>query len=223
MKKIFIIIFIVSACLMIYGCNMTNSNDTVDYKSMLYLINEENSSNLESPESTGGVEYLLYTYPLDANFLFIESRLVDYVGEDKFKEWTHAENENGTYLYVNVLTYIEHFNLTKDQFIEACNVYPEYPLFGDDLYKVADVLFSGDIEAILKYTKTAGAVYSNEKLYSAEWLDTHYLEDYIAEGIDFAELEIVKEATLSAIKNFSKNSESKYQEKLEIYENSANP
>jgi hypothetical protein len=188
-----------------------------DYRSILYFINEEISSNLKSPDCTGGVDYLTYTYPLDLDFLFIESRLTDYVGEGEFREWTHEEAANGNYLYVNVLTYIERFNITKDQFIEACNIYPEYPLYGDDLYEVADVLFSGDIERILRYTKSAGAVYSNGKLFSAEWLDTHTTEDYFAEGIEIEEIENAEEATLSAIRGFSKNPENQYKEKIAEY------
>ena len=205
-----------------WGCVHYNpdiiSGGSSDNRSMLYFINEEISPNLKSPEeNVGGVEYLSYTYPLDLDFLFIESRLTDYVGEDIFREWTRAEYANGTYLYVNVLTFIEHFNLTKEQFIEACSIYPEFPLFGDDLYEVADVLFSGDTEKILRYTKTAGAVYSNGKLFSAEWLDTHTIEDYIASGIDYAELEAAKEATLKAIGGFGINPESRYQEKVAEY------
>ena len=194
-----------------------NIENNIDYRSTLYFINELNSPNLKSPESMGGVDYLSYTYPLDLDFLFIESRLVEYVGEDNYNNWRRAENANGTYLMVNMLTFIDRFNLTKEQFIEACNMYPAFPLFGDDLYKVADVLFSGDIEAVLRYTKTAGAVYSNGKLFSVEWLDTHTIEDYLAEGIDINELENAKEATLRVIRGFSKNPESLYQEKVEAY------
>ena len=191
------------------------SEDLNNNNLILYLINEEISSNLRSPEeSTGGVEYLSYTYPLDLNFLFIESRLIDYVGEDKFREWTHAEYANGTYLYVNVLTFIQYFNLTKEQFTEACDIYPEFPLYDEE---GIEILFSGDIEKILRYTKAAGAVYSNGKLFSAEWLDTHTIVDYITAGIDFYELENAKEATLTAIRNFSKNPEIQYQEKIAEY------
>ncbi|GHU34425.1 hypothetical protein FACS1894105_01180 [Clostridia bacterium] len=195
-----------------------NAVGTDNYKSMLYLINEDYSSNLKE-SARDGVNYLLYTYPLDLDFLFIESRLEEYVGEEEFKEWNHAEAANGTYLYVNVLTYIEHFNFTKEQFIEACNMYPEFPLFGDRLYEVADVLFSEDTEAILKYVKSAGAVYSNNKLYSAEWLDVHTIEDFIAEDIDFDEIESSKEATLKTIQTFSIHLESEYESKIVSYKN----
>lgn len=231
MKKIIIFITLLSSCFMFWGCNKISGGNIIetvdisvasetnkpDYKSALYFL-EYNPDNLaQLPEESGGVSNLRYTYPLDLNFLFIESRLVDYVGRESYHEWTDAEYANGTWEMVNVLTYIEHFELTKEQFLEVCYMYPEIPLYGDITDKVADVLFSGDIEAVLRYTKTEGAVYSNGKLFSAQWLDKHTIEDYIAEGIDFAEIELSKEATLEAIRNFSKSPESNYEEKCSEY------
>jgi hypothetical protein len=241
MKKLIIYLILSSLCFTIFGCsspiddiNITTEFDIAeksdipvifasdinqtDYKSALYFFEYDPDTLAESLADSGGIDHLKYTYPLQPDFLFIENRLRDYVGNEIFLNWVNNEVTNGTWEMVNVLTYIEHFELTKEQFVEACHFYPGLPLYGKTVYEIADVLFSGDIEAVLRYTKMPGAVYSNGKLFSAQWLDLHTIEDYIAEGIDSAEIELSKQATIDAIQNFSRNPESGYEAKCSSYE-----
>ena len=87
MKKLLSIFLIVCLCISVTACSnpasATAAIEKVDIKSAFNGILSSNKSDADN--NTGGVERLIYSSPIQNDFLFIESRLVDYVGEEKFK------------------------------------------------------------------------------------------------------------------------------------------
>ncbi|MEG1964937.1 MAG: hypothetical protein RR064_02180 [Oscillospiraceae bacterium] len=225
MKKLLSTFLIVCLCISMTACNnpasATAAIEGIDIKSTFNGI--LSSSMNDANNNTGGVERLLYSSPIQNDFLFIESRLVDYVGEDKFKEWTHAEAEKGTYEFtVNVIGYIKHFNIAKEQFTKACNVIPDLPLYTAEQI---NALYGTDIETVLKYIKNAGAVYSNGKLYSAEWMNCSSVNDYLSENIDITEIKAALQDTkfvIEAFSNTQNRSSLSYDNKINEYESLIN-
>lgn len=220
MKKILCLALAGCLCLSITACSKSETKSVfakADFEKMFVSVAVSETN--EQTNDSGGIEHLAYTSPIQNDFLFIESRLVDYVGEDAFKEWTHAESANGTYeRAVNVPGYIKHFNITKEQLVEACNVVPDLPLYTPEQI---DALYNPDIESVLRYVKNTGAVYSNEKLYSIEWLDCNTAEQFYEEKIDIDELKAEAENIHAIIEAFGKRSctaVSSFENKIAEYE-----
>lgn len=220
MKKNLCLFLVCCLCLSITACSKSETKSAFTNTSFQeILIGVADGDTHEQTDNSGGIEQLTYTSPIQNDFLFIESRLVDYVGEDAFKEWTHAEFANGTYDFtVNVLGYIKHFNITKESFTEACNVVPDLPLYTPEQI---DALYNSDIESVLRYVKNDGTVFSNDKLYSVEWLDCNTAEKFYEENIDIAELRAESENISAIIDAFGKKSyktTSTFESKIVAYE-----
>lgn len=223
MKKVLALTLAACLCLVAVACNQAETKPAVENASIqeafVGVLGEES---VNQTNESGGVDHLVYTSPIQNDFLFIESRLVDHVGEDAFKEWTHEEAAKGTYEYtVNVLGYINRFSITKEQFTKACNVVPDLPLYTDEQI---NYLYNSDVEKVLKHVKNAGAVYSNGKLYSAEWMNCSSVDDYITENLDIKEMKNAMADTQSAIDAFGTNQAGtalSYKDKVSEYEQSA--
>lgn len=220
MKKFLCLVLICCLCLSIAACSKAETNSAfANISFQEALIGVADSETNEQTDNSGGIERLAYTSPIQNDFLFVESRLVDFVGEAAFKEWTHAEFANGTYDFtVNVLGYIKHFNITKESFIEVCNAIPDLPLYTPEQI---DALYNTDIESVLRYVKNTGAVYSNKKLYSVEWLDRNTAEQFYKENIDITELKAESESISTIIEAFGQKSHkaiSTFESKIAEYE-----
>lgn len=172
-KTIVASLLFLSLCLIFVGCtNRDKTNTTSPNESTVYTDtkSQEVSSTVDgSNDDYFGIRKYKYRY----NYYRITAHYIDIVGDEAYGEWirSNPQYENFELDEMLMVSYIKHFNITREQFDEASKnreklfeknnwtmlVYPfendgEYS-YDDEAYEIynADIIYTFDNDIINEY------------------------------------------------------------------------
>ena len=145
MKKYLLTFFILLTIFSMYSC----SND-IQISEDKIISQKENEDYSDINELGDIIECPLHTI----SFHSINSRFIEYVGENEFYKWVNEMEEindirtsNSCIYNISILSFIEHFKIEKDTFYDLYYNVLEY--YNSD--HSIDCLYSGDINKIDEY------------------------------------------------------------------------
>ena len=126
--------------------------------------------------------YILNDIPVELLRLRDSGEVTQWLEKDKLSSRQSAPDSISD--YVNIYTFIEHFNITREEAETALEYYLNTSEeFEHITYEDLDVIFSGDIGLITKTFASKYSIVVGDKIYTPEWLYVHSPEEYKAVGI----------------------------------------
>ncbi|MCI8590369.1 MAG: hypothetical protein HFE77_06650 [Clostridiales bacterium] len=146
---------------------------------------------------------LEYKYDIYKHFYSLSTSFVKLADEEDFRQWRATfDNEDGTTNYdgINLLSFIEEFDIPKEAFVEVNNSY-SYPLLTDEQI---EALYSKDKKQLADCFINPNAIRVGDEIYPPKWVATHTAEEIAEAGIT---LEVLTEKCAEWTKTFGELSE----------------
>ena len=137
----------------------------------------------------GGAEQMSLEckYDYHKNFYGLSTSFAKLVDAEKLDQWFGTfDNADGTRNYdgINILSFIEKFNISKNVIIEKNNAFP-YPMFSNEQI---EALYSKDPKQLADCFANPYAIRVGDEIYTAQWVATHTVEEIAEAGITLEEL-----------------------------------
>lgn len=144
-----------------------------------------------SENSVGGDELALYYGLCDPSIASIDGGIIDVIGAEAFEEWRQGKESVGCTtdlakemnLYALILDFPQHKAAIEARLIELAEIDRANGWEVSPNEEEIGLLLNGEKDAVSEYFVSPAAIWHDGKIYSPEWLDTHGIADYEAEGI----------------------------------------
>ncbi|MCI8332878.1 MAG: hypothetical protein HFE78_08660 [Clostridiales bacterium] len=146
---------------------------------------------------------LEYKYDIYKHFYSLSTSFVELADEEEFRQWRATfDNEDGTTNYedINLLTFIEEFDIPREAFEEVNNSYSA-PLLSDEQ---VEALYSKDPTQLADCFANSYAIRVGDEIYPPKWVATHTAEEIAEAGIT---LEVLSEKCVEWAETFGELSE----------------
>jgi len=184
MKKIlFLLITVLTALAILSGCNADTGKpqETIDNNTTADVTSTEDPPAQEG--SGGGIDWVYTEGEYTMDFYAVAKSFADMPGEGAFEAWVDAHPVDSLPPDVddcNILTFIQHFNISKEDFTAVNNQYEGYEIYTD---KQIEALYSDDPLLLARMFMNPDAFYVNGTIYTPRWIMDHSLEEIRAVGI----------------------------------------